>query len=156
MVTAPGRAARAKGHRAERAVVAWLREHGHPDAATTRHRLGHDGFHAPGDVIGVPGLVIECKAVAASAWPTWVAQTITEAAGTPWAVVRRLERQTDVGVWPCVASLDAIGPARVHRCDLSLIQIVRRIGSLPAGHWLAGRDGWAAGRFADLFDEADR
>lgn len=152
-MTAPGRAARAKGHRAERAVVAWLRAHGHPDAATTRHRLGHDGWHAPGDVIGVPGLVIECKAVAASSWGSWCRQAEEEANGTPWCVVRRQPGVTDVGAWPCVASLDAIG-GPIHHSTLSLIQIVRRIDALPAGHWLAGRDGYAAGRFGDLFDEA--
>ncbi|HET7325994.1 MAG TPA: hypothetical protein VFJ14_01775 [Nocardioidaceae bacterium] len=150
-MTATGRAARAKGHRAERAVVAFLRANGHPEAATTRHRLGHDGFHAPGDIAGVPGLVIEVKDVAASAFPTWCRQAEEEAQGTPWCVVRRQPGVTDVGAWPCVASLDAIaGP--VHHSPLSLIQIVRRIDALPAGHWLAGRDGWAAGHFRDLFD----
>lgn len=141
-----GAMSRRRGADTERMIVTYLRGHGYPDA---RRRLAGNG--QAGDIDGVPGLVIESKGWRKSCWPTWVAQTITEAAGTPWAVVRRVERVTDVGAWPCVASLDAIaGP--VHHSPLSLIQIVRRIDSLPAGHWLAGRDGYAAGRFRDLFD----
>jgi hypothetical protein len=156
-VTAPGRAARAKGHRAERAVVAFLRAHGHPDAATTRSRLGHDGFHAPGDVAGVPGLVIEVKDVAASAFPTWCTQASIEANGTPWCVVRREPGVTDVGRWPCVASLTALDrPA--HPLPLTIPQIIRRLDGFPTGYWARPKgDGYlgavAVGRFAWLIED---
>jgi hypothetical protein len=88
---------RRRGHDAERAVVLWLRAHGYPDAHTTRSQLGHDGFHAPGDVVGPVGLVIEVKDVAASCWPTWCRQARLEAEGRPWVVVRRIRGRGDVG-----------------------------------------------------------
>lgn len=50
-----GAASRRRGHNAERAVVRYLRDRGYPDAHTTRSQLGHDGFHAPGDVVGPVG-----------------------------------------------------------------------------------------------------
>jgi hypothetical protein len=90
---------RRRGHDAERAVVLWLRAHGYPDAHTTRSQLGHDGFHAPGDVVGPVGLVIEVKDVAASCWPTWCRQARLEAEGRPWVVVRRIRGTRDVGLW---------------------------------------------------------
>jgi hypothetical protein len=96
-----GAASRRRGHDAERKVAAWLRANGYPDAATTRSALGHDGFHAPGDVLGVPGVVIEVKDVKGSAWPTWCRQAEAEAEGRPWIVVRRERGVTDVGNWPC-------------------------------------------------------
>ncbi len=58
---------RRRGHDCERAIVTWLKGRGYPDAYTTRSKLGHDGAHAPGDVVGPVGLVIEAKDVAASA-----------------------------------------------------------------------------------------
>ncbi len=95
-----GRANRRRGHDAERAVVAYLRQW-FPDAHTTRSRLGHDGFSAPGDVVGPVGLVIEVKDVAASAWPTWCRQAEAEASDRPWVVIRRERGVVDVGAWPC-------------------------------------------------------
>ena len=92
---------RTRGHTAERNVAAWLRDHGYPDARTTRSTLGHDGAHAPGDVIGPVGLVIEVKDVAASSYPSWCKQAEAEANGRPWVVVRRKRGVTDVGLWPC-------------------------------------------------------
>jgi hypothetical protein len=92
---------RNRGHNAERAVVKWLKANGYPDAYTTRSKLGHDGAHAPGDVVGPVGLVTEVKDVAASAWPSWCKQAEAEANGRPWVVVRRKRGVTDVGCWPC-------------------------------------------------------
>lgn len=158
LASARGRANRAKGHRAERAVAAYLREHGYPEASTTRHRLGRDGFHAPGDVIGVPALVVEVKDVQSrSAWPTWVAQAQQEANGTPWVVIRKLPGTTDVGRWPCVASLSALGQ-RAHAVPLSLQQAMRRLDGLPNGYWLACERETpmlAVGRFGWLIREDD-
>ena len=92
---------RNRGHTAERNVAAYLREHGYEDARTTRAALGHDGAHAPGDVIGPVGLVIEVKDVASSSYPAWCRQAEAEANGRPWVVVRRLRGNPDVGSWPC-------------------------------------------------------
>ncbi len=92
---------RRRGHDCERAIVTWLKGRGYPDAYTTRSKLGHDGAHAPGDVVGPVGLVIEAKDVAASAWPSWCRQAEEEANGRPWVVVRRLRGNPDVGSWPC-------------------------------------------------------
>ena len=104
MVAVTGRASRAKGHRAELAVAAYLRQRGYTDAATTRGRLGHDGTHTPGDVVAIPGLVIEVKDVGSSAWPSWCRQAEDEADGRPWVVIRKLRGSTDVGAWPCLDS----------------------------------------------------
>lgn len=99
-----GRASRAKGHRAELAVARYLRDRGYPDARTTRSALGHDGAHAPGDVIGPVGLVIEVKDVARSAWPAWCRQAEHEAQGRAWVVVRKERGVADPGLWPSLAS----------------------------------------------------
>lgn len=99
-----GAASRRKGHQAERDVAAYLRSRGYVDAETTRRRLGHDGAHAPGDVVGIPGLVIEVKDIASSAWPTWCKQAQAEAGDRPWVVVRRLRGCRDVGLWPSLAA----------------------------------------------------
>ena len=52
-----GRANRARGARAEVAVVNWLRDHGYPDA---RRYLAGDG-RQPGDIDAIPGVSIEVK-----------------------------------------------------------------------------------------------
>jgi hypothetical protein len=96
-----GRASRRKGHGFEREVAAYLRDLGYVDAHTTRSALGHDGFKAPGDVVGPVGLVIECKNVKASAWPTWIRQAQAEADGRPWVVVRKTRGISDVGQSVC-------------------------------------------------------
>lgn len=54
-----GRAPKRKGDIFERAVVAYLREHGFPDAARAYGAGRPDGV---GDIAEVPGFVIECKA----------------------------------------------------------------------------------------------
>jgi hypothetical protein len=104
-----GATSRRRGHNAERAVAKYLQANGYPDAHTTRSALGHDGFHAPGDVVGPVGLVIEVKDVASSSWPTWCRQAREEADGRPWVVVRKLRGAGggDVGNWPCVYPREA-------------------------------------------------
>lgn len=95
MTVARGRANRRRGADAERAVVAWLRANGYPDA---RRYLAGDG-RQPGDIDGVSGVVIEVKDVASSAWPTWRAQVLAEAGGRIPVVVRRTRGVADVGAW---------------------------------------------------------
>lgn len=86
---------RRRGIRAEVAVVNFLRSNGWPDA---RRYLSGDG-RQPGDIDGVPGVVIEVKDVAGSAWPSWRAQVLAEAGGHIPVVVRRNRGVTDVGLW---------------------------------------------------------
>lgn len=86
---------RRRGADAERAVVAWLRLHGHPDA---RRYLAGDG-RQPGDIDAIPGLVIEVKDRQDSCWPTWCRQARLEARGRAWVVVRRIRGCPDVAQW---------------------------------------------------------
>lgn len=91
-----GAASRNRGARAERAVVTWLRANGHPDA---RRHHGADG-RAPGDIMGVPGVTIEVKDVAADRWTAWRAQLLDETpAGHVPILVRRVRGCGDVGQW---------------------------------------------------------
>lgn len=86
---------RRRGADAERSVVAWLRANGWPDA---RRYLAGDG-RQPGDIDAIPGIVIEVKDRAASAWPTWQHQALTEARGRIPVVVRRTRGVRSVGLW---------------------------------------------------------
>jgi hypothetical protein len=86
---------RRRGADAERQVVAFLREHGWPDA---RRYLAGDG-RQPGDVDVWPGWAIEVKDRAGSAWPTWRKQAVMEAGGRAPVVVRRTRGVPDVGLW---------------------------------------------------------
>lgn len=91
-----GRASRDRGARAERAVVNHLRVNGWPDA---RRHHGADG-RAPGDIMGIPGVCIEVKDRASSAWPTWREQLLTECPpGDLALLIRRVRGQVDVGQW---------------------------------------------------------
>ena len=103
---------RRRGHDCERAVAAYLRANGFPDACTTRAKLGHDGATAPGDIDFAPGICLEVKDVARSARPSWRAQAVAEAAGRAPIVLRRARGVTDVGRWVAqipVDQLDRIG-----------------------------------------------
>lgn len=92
-----GAAERRRGADAERAVVAYLRSVGWPDA---RRYLAGDG-RQPGDIDAIPGVVIEVKDVARSCWPTWCRQALAEAGPDRVAIVVRRERGVaDVGRWP--------------------------------------------------------
>lgn len=92
---ASGRANRRRGADAERQVVNYLREHGYPDA---RRYLAGDG-KAPGDIDAIPGVSIEVKDRARSAWPEWREQALTEAGWRVPIVVRRTRGVRDVGLW---------------------------------------------------------
>lgn len=94
---------RRKGHQAERDVVRYAREHGCPDAVTTRN-TGGAGGNQIGDVILAPGVVVEVKNVKAHAWISWCRQAQEGADGRVWAVVRKTPGVTDPGEWPCVIS----------------------------------------------------
>lgn len=141
-----GRANRARGARAEVAVVNWLRDHGYPEA---RRCLAGDGRQVT-DVDRVPWIV-EVKDRASSAWPAWCAPASLEAArlGRPWVVVRRLRGTPDVGEWPIVCSADALPElGLVEPNGLTLAVAVRHAGI--NGCWMAtqernvmaGRLGW--------------
>jgi hypothetical protein len=111
-----GRSSRDRGARAERAVVTYLRNNGWPDA---RRHHGADG-RAPGDIMGIPGVCIEVKDRASSAWPTWRAQLLDECpAGDVPILVRRVRGVGDVGLWD--AEMNAWGwhsttPLNIHHC----------------------------------------
>lgn len=92
---------RRKGHDTERTVARWLRTQGFPDACTTRSKLGSDGTHTPGDIDFEPGICLEVKDVAQSAWPSWRSQTVAEAQGRVPIVLRRTRGVADVGQWLC-------------------------------------------------------
>ncbi len=77
-----GRASRTKGAVNERAVVNWLREHGHEDA---RRYLAGDG-RQPGDIDAIPGLSLEVRARAECKPGSWLAGA-EQAAGPRLAVV---------------------------------------------------------------------
>lgn len=158
MTAATGRAARTRGHSAERRVAAHLRDHGFPDAATSRSALGHDGTRQPGDIVGVPGLCISVKDVAGSAFPTWLRQARAEAepAGLIPVVVRRTRGNPDVGEWIAVADWAGLGyvvvPAITPRPKWEALVV-----NAEERGWedvVVGSDGWAAMRFATLVARA--
>lgn len=99
--TSQGATNRRTGHETERRVVRWLRQVGWPDACTTRAKLGHDGWSAPGDVSFHPLIVLEVKAVqSGSRWPTWCRQAVAASApGQVPCVVRRTRGVADVSQW---------------------------------------------------------
>lgn len=91
-----GAASRTKGAVAERAVAAYMRDHGTPDA---RRYLAGDG-HQPGDIDALPGVAIEVKHQAVYDIPAWLRQTVAQADGwrVPLLVVHP-RGVTDVGDW---------------------------------------------------------
>ena len=106
---------RTRGANAERAVVAYLRVNGFPDA---RRYLAGDG-RQPGDIDFAPGICLEVKDVAASAWPSWRAQAVAEAGGRVPIVLRRTRGVTDVGRW--------VAQIPVDQCE--------RVGVVPDRGW---------------------
>jgi hypothetical protein len=132
-----GKASRDRGARAERAVVTWLRNNGYPKA---RRHHGADG-RAPGDIMGVPGVTIEVKDRAQSAWPTWRQQLLTECPpGDVPILVRRVRGVTDVGQWTAEI----------------LTQCCSDLGGRGSDHQYFGcprtLDGWCRMTFADITD----
>lgn len=103
---------RTRGANAERAVVAWLRTNGFPDA---RRYLAGDG-RQPGDIDAIPGVAIEVKDRERSAWPTWQWQTVTGARGRIPVVVRRTRGTPDVALWEARTPVCYYPPARTVPC----------------------------------------
>lgn len=166
--TAQGRASRTRGHTAERRVAAHLRDHGFPDAATSRSALGHDGTRQAGDLVDVPGLCIDVKDVAGSAWPTWLRQARAEAepAGLVPVVVRRTRGNPDVGEWVAVADWDWV-PLSC-RIRVGSTRSMAALLAMGDDRWCANESdggqacpamvdlggGWIAMRFSDVVASA--
>lgn len=91
-----GRASRTRGANAERAVAAYMRDNGWPNA---RRCLAGDGNQHT-DIDGIPGVSIEVKDRASSSWPAWRLQATRQAhEGDVLVVVRRFRGMTDPGRW---------------------------------------------------------
>lgn len=101
-----GRAARRRGVEHERAVVAWLRNHGVPHAERTS--TGRAQTH--GDVDGLPGVHLELRNRARLDLASWVDDTV-DAAGPalPVLVIRR-RGVSDRGQDYCVLRLADLLP----------------------------------------------
>lgn len=70
---------REKGKRYEREIANWLKEHGY-DARRTAQYCGNTGDAS--DVVGLPGIHIECKHVERANLHAWVDQAIRDSEGT--------------------------------------------------------------------------
>lgn len=100
---------RTHGHNAERALAAFLRTHGYPEARTTRAALGHDGSRQPGDVSGVPGLSIEVKAVAKYDIGAWLRQAAIQSQGAlPIVIVKPIGVGDPAEWWAIQRVTDAL------------------------------------------------
>ena len=109
-----GRANRTRGANAERAVAAYLRDHGWPNA---RRCLAGDGNQHT-DIDGIPGVSVEVKDRANSSWPTWRHQAVTQAhAGDVVVVVRRTRGVTDVGQWEAQITEDVWWDRHYAKCN---------------------------------------
>jgi Holliday junction resolvase len=92
---------RQRGRDTERALAAWLRDHGHPHAEPCAP-------FAPGpDILGTPGWAIEVKARARLDLPAWLKQAHRQATGARPLLVVRLNGQgtTDPGAWAAITTL---------------------------------------------------
>ena len=127
--TSQGATNRRKGHETERMVVRWLRQVGWPDACTTRAKLGHDGWSAPGDVSWHPLIVLEVKNLTASAWPTWCRQAVAASApGQVPCVVRRTRGVADVAAWETRVQLAALH-------ELGVVLVADRLEMVDGEPW---------------------
>jgi Holliday junction resolvase len=91
---------RNKGASAERELANLLRERGYDAARGQQHKGGTD---SP-DVVGLPGIHIECKRVQAGNLYNWLAQAIKDAGAdkVPVVVHRRNGKR-----WVAILDLDA-------------------------------------------------
>lgn len=152
-----GRTSRTKGHRYELAVVDYLRRHGFPDACTTRSTLGHSGTMQPCDVVGPPAVAIECKNVASSAWPAWLAQAQRQAGLRVPVVVRKTPGVVDVGRHATVLPwldytlrLDGIGPSKVKHSATCQAELWLSDGSTSVLWQSRSGRSWAVVPFSEL------
>jgi hypothetical protein len=154
-----GARSRRKGHRFETEIAAFLRGRGFPKQTTTRNTLGHGGTRQPGDVYvadAVAPLAIECKNVASSQWPSWLAQAAEQAGDAVPVVVRKTAGSMDIAAFATVLPFDDY-MHRLHgldplvtvvrtRCDAD--QLVPQFGRVK---WIDARgDSWAVVRFGEL------
>ena len=75
-----GKAEREKGKRFERDVANWLKKNGFEKAMRSAQHSGKAGDAA--DVVGLPGIHIECKAVERPAVYDWIHQAMRDSSGT--------------------------------------------------------------------------
>lgn len=75
-----GKAEREKGKRFERDVANWLKKNGFEKAMRSAQHSGKAGDAA--DVVGLPGIHLECKAVEKAQLYDWVQQVTRDSAGT--------------------------------------------------------------------------
>lgn len=127
-----GKANSDRGKRAERALVAWLREHGWPGAERTV-RTGHRAHGRVsadrGDVDGTLGLAWQLKDVADAALhkiPTWLSDTDAQrvAAGADVGVlVIKRRGHADVGEWWAHVPLGALVPDAALPGDIAAVPV---------------------------------
>ena len=90
-----GKAMKARGSQFERDVARYLAAHGHPYA---ERAYGAGRSDDRGDIDGMPGWVVECKAHKAMALAGWVDEAVREAANAggavPVVVAKRRGRPT--------------------------------------------------------------
>lgn len=94
-----GASSRRRGANAERMVADYLRTHGWPDAR--RYLAGDGRQRLLGDVDAIPGVAVEVKDRAASAWSSWLHE-VEDGNERVTVVVRRVRGVVDVGRWPAV------------------------------------------------------
>lgn len=112
--SARGTANRRRGHQAERDVARWLRVHGHPHA----ERAVRTGFRAadrasadPGDIDGIPGVVISVKDCAAEQLAKWLDELdamVIGARATHGLLVHKRRGHADPGRWWCWLRVDDV------------------------------------------------
>jgi hypothetical protein len=105
---------RRRGHQAERDLARWLRSHGYPHA----ERAVRTGFRAsdrvsadPGDIDGIPGIVISVKDCAAEQTVKWLAELAVMQAGARAVhglLVHKRRGHADPGRWWCWLLLDDV------------------------------------------------
>lgn len=89
---------REKGKRGERELAKFLREHGYD----SRRGQQYSGANGDADVVGVPGIHIECKRVERLNIEDAMAQSIRDAGDETPVVIHRKNR----GEWLCTMRLE--------------------------------------------------
>src|SRR6476469_3650305 len=88
-----GAANRRRGAEAERKVAVWLRENGFPGAeraVRTAYTAGGRTAVDPGDITGLPAIVVQVKDDASNAVEAWLAETEQQRLGAPGTVPAHL------------------------------------------------------------------
>lgn len=105
---------RRRGHQAERDLARWLRDHGFPHA----ERAVRTGFRAsdrvstdPGDIDGIPGVVISVKDCAVEQTAKWLDELAVMQAGARAVhglLVHKRRGHADPARWWCWLRLDEL------------------------------------------------